>query len=111
MTETETAPHSRWTRRDALGRVRGGIAGLMLSLALAGCEGGAGETEEGAEGDTAGIGGLSPEELQQQAQPMSAEQAAQLGIVDTTEAAPSSPVGPGNAIPGAATATDAPPPP
>ena len=42
MTETETPQHSRWTsRRSAVGRARAGIAGLMLSLVFAGCEGGA----------------------------------------------------------------------
>jgi hypothetical protein len=81
--------------------VRAGIAGTLLLLAAAGCERGAGGEGASGTGDTTGIEGLSPEELQQQAQPMSREQAEQLGIVDTTEAAPPSPVSPADTMAGA----------
>ena len=99
MTRTETPQHPHSTpRRSPLGRACAGIAGvLLLSVAVA-CEGGAGG-EGSAAGDTTGIEGLSPEQLQEQAQPMSREQAEQLGIVDTTEAAPPAPVAPGDTAP------------
>ena len=96
MTRTETPQHPRSTpRRSPLARACAGIAGvLLLSVAVA-CEGGGGSGGAAA-GDTANLEGLSPEQLQEQAQPMSREEAVQLGIVDTTEAAPPAPVAPGD---------------
>ncbi|MBW3628366.1 MAG: hypothetical protein KY464_03630 [Gemmatimonadetes bacterium] len=76
-----------------------GIAGVLLAglLLLAGCERGAGSGSAAA-ADTA-ADGLSQEQLQQQAQPMTREQAEQAGIMDTTEAEQPSPVGPDAAGP------------
>jgi len=58
------------------------LAVLLLAAPLAaGCGGeepGASPPENGA------MDGLSPEQIRQQAEPMSPEQAAELGIVDTT---------------------------
>ena len=109
MTRTETPQHPRSTpRRSPLARACAGLAGVLLLAVAVACRGGA-EGEGAAEGDTTGIEGLSPEQLQQQAQPMSHEQAEQLGIVDTTEAPPPAPVAPGDtAAPGPA-ATPVPP--
>lgn len=81
---------------------------LALLVAAAACDRGAGAGAEGVDADTAGVEGLSQEELQQQAQPMSPEQAQQAGIVDTSKAPPS-PIGPQSSIPGAATDTTASP--
>lgn len=95
------------TARRASGqRVSAGL--LALVLAIAGCEAAGGPGAD-ADADTAGGGGLSREELEQQAQPMSPERARELGIVDTTEAAPPAPIGPQSSIPGAATDTSASP--
>jgi hypothetical protein len=109
MTRTETPQHPRsMSRRSPLARACAGLAGVLLLAVAVACEGGA-ESESAAEGDSTGIEGLSPEQLQEQAQPMSREQAEQLGIVDTTEAAPPAPVAPGDtAAPGPA-ATPVPP--
>ena len=98
MKPIDIPQHSSWTpRRSPLGRVRAGIAAMLLLAGVAGCENGAEEGGAAAAGDSAGtIDGLSPEQLQQQAQPMSSEQAEQLGIVDTTEAPPPAPVAPGD---------------
>jgi hypothetical protein len=60
------------------------LAVLLLSLPLAGaCAGEGAEPATEAE-EEPGIGGLSPEQIRQQAEPMSPEQAEELGIIDTT---------------------------
>lgn len=73
---------------------RRGLATALLGalLALAACDRGARSGSE-VPADTA-ADGLSQEELQQQAQPMTREQAVQAGIMDTTEAEQPAPVGP-----------------
>lgn len=57
---------------------------LACALAITGCgrDGNGSEAEEPVAEPVAE--GLSPEEIQRQAEPMSPEQAEQLGIVDTT---------------------------
>ena len=110
MTRIETAQNAgRTESRSPRGRTRARIAGMVLVLAVMGCDRDEGVAETGAVGDSAAIDGLSPEQLEQQAQPMSREQAEQLGIIDSTEAAPPSPVGPGSVVPGAGTDSAAPP--
>jgi len=64
------------------------LGGLVLGvLAGAGC-GGGGADERGAAGAAGGadttLEGLSRDQIRQMAEPMSPEQAEQLGIVDTT---------------------------
>ena len=84
-------------------------AALLHSLLLLGaCDRGAGAGSGAVEVDTA-VDGLSQEQLQQQAQPMSPEQAEQLGIADTTEAEQPSPVGPNATVPVVPQDTAAPP--
>ena len=78
------------------------------ALFATGCDREPGEGSAGAAADTAAEG-LSQEQLQQQAQPMSREQAEQLGIVDTTEAEQPSPVRPGDSEPVVPLDTAAPP--
>lgn len=55
---------------------------LLAPPLLAGC--GAGEEPAAAPAGDAAMEGLSPEQIRQQAESMSPEQAAELGIVDTT---------------------------
>lgn len=60
-------------------------AAVLLACAVAGC--GSSEPEPAAETDTTArpvVEGLSPEQLQERAEPMSPEQAEQLGIIDTS---------------------------
>lgn len=56
---------------------------LLLSLPLGAC-GGEEAQPDAAAPEASGIGGLSPEQIRQQAEPMSPEQAEELGIIDTT---------------------------
>jgi hypothetical protein len=60
---------------------------LLLLVAVSGCGGGPGadRADDAAAVDTAiGVQPRSPAEIEQQAQPMTPEQAEELGVIDTT---------------------------
>lgn len=57
------------------------LAALLLT---GGCDGPEQLPQAEAERDTAGFGGLTPEQIRDQAEPMRPEVAESLGIVDTT---------------------------
>lgn len=60
------------------------VVALLISLPLAaGCTRGDAPSAESTEGGES-LDGLSPEQIRQQAQPMSPERAEELGIIDTT---------------------------
>jgi hypothetical protein len=82
------------------GRLRASVTAALLCFPLAGaaCDRLGGGADDAAS-DSAGVGGLSQEQLQQEAQPMTPEQAQQAGVADSTEAAPPSPVGPADTAP------------
>ncbi len=60
--------------------------GLMLLVVACGDRGQSDRVGADPAGDTANraLQGLSPDEIQQSARPMTAEQAAQMGLIDTT---------------------------
>ena len=79
---------------------------LPLAALLAACDG---ETDEQAAGsgpagaDTGAMDGLTQDQLEDQIRPLTPEEAAQLGIIDTAaENDQPAPVGPSSVVPGSA---------
>lgn len=66
-------------------RIAAPALALAVVLTAAGCgNSDAGPDANGVAADSEGYGGLTPEEIRRQAEPMSPEEAESLGIVDTT---------------------------
>lgn len=77
------------------------LLALALLLVASGCdrEENAPQQKAATEEDARASGGLSTQEMENQVQIMTPEEAAKLGIIDTTEAPPPSPSGPAAELP------------